>query len=63
MRNENIKERMKIEKITDGCMKTEVVWACRETRTGIRGKMNAGDGTAREKKRKTKAEMDRLCEI
>ena len=62
MRNENIRERTKIEKITDRCVKARHGWFKHvETRTRICGKTNTGDGTAREKnKRKTKAEMDRL---
>ena len=64
MRNENIKERMKIETITDRCMKARLRWFMW---TRICVKTNTGDGTAREKKkrqkRKTKAETDRLREV
>ena len=50
VRNENIKERMKIEKITDRCMKARLRWVGHvETIKRICGKTNAGDGTAREK--------------
>ena len=41
---------------------TEVVWTCKEARPRIQQKKDPGDGTALEKKRKTEAEMDGLCQ-
>lgn len=38
------------------------VWPCKEKRTELCGKADAGDGTARKKKRETETEMVRLFE-
>ena len=66
MRNENIKERLKVESITERCAQestTHVVWPRKEARPRLRRKTDSGDGTTREKKvRKTEAEMDGLCQ-
>ena len=62
VRNENIKERLNIESITEMQESTtEVVWPRKEARPRLRRKKDSGDGTTREKKaRKTEAEMDGL---
>ena len=64
MRNDNIKERLKVESIAEVQESaTEVVWPRKEARPRIRRKKDYGDGTTREKKaRKTEAEMDGLCQ-
>ena len=65
MRNDNIRERLKVEDITERCRKArlEVVWPRKETRPRTHRKKDSGDGTAWEKKkRKTEAEMDGLCQ-
>ena len=66
MRNENIKERLKVESIADRCMKARLrcmVWPRKEARPRLRRKTDSEDGTTREKKaRKTEAEMDGLCQ-
>ena len=54
----DIRERMKVENITERCRKASL----EETRTRIRRKTNTGYGTTLEKKkRKTRAEMGGLC--
>ena len=65
MRNENIKERLKVESIAREVQEsaTQVVWPCKEARPRLRRKTYSGDGTTREKKaRKTEAEMDGQCQ-
>ena len=62
VRNENIKERLKLESIAERCRKARLrcmVWPHKEARPRLRRKKDSGDGTTREKKaRKTEAEMD-----
>ena len=53
VRNDNTRERMKVENVTERCRKARL----EETRTRIHWKTNTGDGT----KRKTRAEMGGLC--
>ena len=63
MRNDNIKERLKVESIAERCRKARLRWfgQCKEAIPRIRRKKDYGDGTTREKKaRKTEAEMDGL---
>ena len=61
VRNDNIRERLKVEDITERCRKARL--RCEEMRPRIRRKKDSGDGITREKKkRKTEAEMDRQCE-
>ena len=64
VRNDNIKERLKVESIAEVQESaTEVVWPRKEAIPRIRRKKDYGDGTTREKKaRKTEAEMDGLCQ-
>ena len=58
VRNENTKERLKVESITERCRKARLRWFGHVKR---RDQDYVGDGTAREKKaRKTEAEMDGL---
>ena len=58
LRNDDIREKLKVENITERCRKTEVVWPRKETRPRIRRKKDPGDYTTWEKKkRKTEAEM------
>ena len=64
MRNENIKERLKVEIIAERCRKARLRWfghVKRRDQDYVRRKKYSGDGTTREKKaRKTEAEMDGL---
>ena len=64
LRNENIKDRLKVESITEEQeSKTELVWPRKEMRPRLRRKKDSGDGTTWEKKaRKTEAELDGLCQ-
>ena len=64
VRNENIKERLKVESITEVQESaTRVVWPRKEARPRLRRKTDFRDGSTREKKaRKTEAEMDGLCQ-
>ena len=64
VRNDNIKERLKVESIAGKCRKARLRWfGYVEARPRIRRKKDYGDGTTREKKaRKTEAEMDGLCQ-
>ena len=65
LRNENTKERLKVENITERCMQVspEVVWPRKEARPRLRRKKDSGCGTTRERKaRKTEAEMGGLCQ-
>ena len=60
----NIRERLKVENITEVQeSKTEGFWIREETRPRIRRKKDSGDGTTWDKKkRKTEADMDGLCQ-
>ena len=62
--NDNIRERLKIESITERCRKARLRWFGHvEARPRLCWKKEAGDGTTRGKKaRKTEAEMDGLCQ-
>ena len=62
--NDDIRERLKVENITERCWKArQVVWPLKEARPRTRQKKDSGDGTTWEKKkRKTEAEMDGLCQ-
>ena len=64
MRNDNIRERLKVESITERCRKARLRWfRYVEARPRLRRKKDSGDGTTCEKKaRKTEAEMDGLCQ-
>ena len=64
MRNDNIRERLKVQNIIEVQeSKTEVVWPRKEVRPRLGRKKDYGDGTTREEKaRKTEAEMDGLCQ-
>ena len=59
LRNDNIRERLKVENITEMCRKA---LTREETRQRIRRKTDTGDGTTWDKKKsKTEAGMDGLC--
>ena len=64
VRNENIKERLKVESIAEVQKSaTEVVWPRKEARPLLCRKKDSGDGTTREKKaRKTGAEDCLMCQ-
>ena len=63
VRNENIKERLKVESMAERCRKARLRWFGQEARPRLRRKKDSGGGTTREKKaRKTEAEMDGLCQ-
>ena len=51
VRNENIKERLKVESIAERCIgsATEVVWPRKEARPRLPRKKDSGDGTTRER--------------
>ena len=61
-RNENIKDRLKVESIAEGCRKARLRWFCHVKR---RDHDNVGRNTLEmvpSKARKTEAEMDGLCQ-
>ena len=59
--NDNIREPLKVEKITERCRKARQRWFVHvKIRYQIRWKTNNGVGTTWEEKRKTEAEMDGL---
>ena len=67
VRNENIKERLKVESITERCRKARLRWFGHVKRRDQDyvgpTKKDSGDGTTWEKKaRKNEAEMDGLCQ-
>ena len=65
VRNDDIRERLKVENITESLRsKARLMCLTRdETRPRIRREKDSGDGTTWEKKkRKTEAEMDGLCQ-
>ena len=63
MRNDDIRDRLKVENITDRCRKSILRWfghVKRRDQEYVGRK--TGDGTTREKKkRETETEMDGLC--
>ena len=65
-RNENIKERLKVESIAERDRKARLWWfghARKEARPRLLRKKDSADGTTREKTaRMTEAEMDGLCQ-
>ena len=65
VRNDDIRDRLKVENITERCRKARLRWfgTCQEARPRIRRKKYSGDGTTWKKKaRMTEAEMDGLCQ-
>ena len=65
MRNDDIRDRLKVENITERCRKARLRWfgTRKEARPRICRKKDSGHGTTWEKKaRKTEAEMDGLCQ-
>ena len=69
MRNENIKQRLKVYISQRGAGMRDsgglaTVWPRKEARPRLRRKTDSGDGTTRDKKaRKTETEMDGLCQL
>ena len=65
MRNDDIRERLKVENISERCRKArQIVWTREEMRPSIHRKKDSGDDTTWEKKkRKTEAETDGLCQL
>ena len=66
VRNDNIRERPKVESITERCRKARLRWFGNEKRGETKTtseEKDFGDGTTWEKKkRKTEAKMDGLCQ-
>ena len=64
VRHENIKERLKVESITQRRRKARLMWfGHEEARPRLRQKKDSGGGTTWEKRaRKTEAEMDGRCQ-
>ena len=65
VRNDDIRDRLKVENITERCRKARLRWfgTREEAIPRICRKNHAGHGTTWEKKaRKTEAEMDGLCQ-
>ena len=61
--NDNIRERLKVENITERCRKQDSWFGHVEARQRLRQKKDSGDGTTREEeKRKAKAEMAGMCQ-
>ena len=65
VRNDNIRERLKLENITERCsVGTGVVWTREETRPRTRWKKYSRDGATWDKKaRKPEGEMDGRCQL
>ena len=65
VRNDDIRDRLKVENITERCRKARLRWSGtrQEVIPRIRRKKDSGHGTTWEKKaRKTEAEMDGVCQ-
>ena len=64
VRNDDIRKKLKVEKITERCRKARLGWFGHEKRRGQEyvGRKTVDGTTWEKKKRKTEAEMDVLCQ-